>query len=138
MSVRLSVALGVVGLLLAAPAFARTPRPTVVVKGSAYGRILFDGRGFVLYGFTRDARGRSACSGACARAWPPYIVKAPPHPTRFLGTTKRADGSLQVTYAGRPLYYDVGYNGPGVIRCQNVTEFCGVWLVQRPTGQPVR
>ena len=137
MSVRLSVALGVVGLLLAAPAFARTPRPTVVVKGSAYGRILFDGRGFVLYGFTRDARGRSACSGACARAWPPYIVKAPPHPTRFVGTTRRADGSLQVTYAGRPLYYYVGDRRPGQILCQNATEFGGVWRVVRPSGRLV-
>jgi predicted lipoprotein with Yx(FWY)xxD motif len=56
----------------------------------------------------------------------------------LIGTVRRADGRRQATYAGRPLYYYVGDNGPGVIRCQNVTEFGGVWLVQRPTGQPVR
>jgi predicted lipoprotein with Yx(FWY)xxD motif len=128
--------LALAGLLLTAPAFAQAPRPAVVVKTSAYGRILFDGRGFVLYGFTRDPRGRSACSGACARAWPPYIVNSRPR-ARLLGTTRRANGSLQVTYAGRPLYYYVGDRKPGQILCQNVTEFGGVWRVVRPSGRLV-
>jgi predicted lipoprotein with Yx(FWY)xxD motif len=129
-------------LLLAAPAFAQAPRPAVVVKASSFGRILFDGRGFVLYGFTRDPRGRSACSGACARAWPPFIVKSRPRAgagavAGLLGTTKRANGSLQVTYAGRPLYYYVGDRRPGQILCQNVSEFGGVWRVVRATGRLV-
>jgi predicted lipoprotein with Yx(FWY)xxD motif len=117
-------------------------RATVTVKSSSYGRILFDGRGFVLYGFTRDPRGRSACTGACATAWPPYIVKSRPragagvNPAR-VGTIKRADGSLQATYAGRPLYYYIGDKQPGQILCQNVTEFGGVWRVVRPTGRLV-
>jgi predicted lipoprotein with Yx(FWY)xxD motif len=139
---RLGLALVLVGLLLAAPALAQAPAPSVVVKASSFGRILFDGRGFVLYGFTRDPRGRSACSGACARAWPPFIVKSRPHAgkdaaARLLGTTKRPNGSLQVTYAGRPLYYYVGDRKPGQILCQNVTEFGGVWRVIRPTGRLV-
>src|SRR5215210_9354139 len=82
---------------LAVPASAAAP--AVSVRSSQYGRILFDGRGFVLYAFTADARGRSNCSGACAKAWPPYIVKKRPT-GRLLATTRRADGSLQVTYAG--------------------------------------
>jgi predicted lipoprotein with Yx(FWY)xxD motif len=129
-------------VLLAAPAFAQTPRPAIEVKASSFGRILFDGRGFVLYGFTRDPRGRSACSGACARAWPPFIVKSRPRAgagavAGLLGTTKRANGSLQVTYAGRPLYYYVGDRRPGQILCQNVSEFGGVWRVVRATGRLV-
>ena len=129
-------------LAAAAPAAAQAPRSTVTVKTSSFGRILFDGRGFVLYGFTRDPRSRSACSGACARAWPPYIVKSRPRASAGvtaarLGTTKRADGSLQVTYAGRPLYYYVGDRRPGQILCQNVTEFGGVWRVVRPSGRLV-
>jgi predicted lipoprotein with Yx(FWY)xxD motif len=117
-------------------------RAGVVVESSSFGRILFDGRGFVLYGFTRDRRGRSVCSGACAKAWPPYIVRSRPRAgagvdaTR-LGTVKRADGSLQATYAGRPLYYYVGDRKPGQILCQNVTEFGGVWRVVRPNGRLV-
>jgi len=117
-------------------------RPTVAVKSSLYGRILFDGRGFVLYGFTRDRLGKSACTGACAKAWPPYIVKSRPRAGQGvsaarLGTTKRRDGSLQATYAGRPLYYYIGDKKPGQILCQNVTEFGGIWRVIRPNGRLV-
>ena len=115
---------------------------TVIAHRSAFGEILFDGRGYVLYAFTRDQRGRSACRGVCGRAWPPYLVNARPRAGagvagRRLGTTKRPDGSLQVTYAGRPLYYYVGDRKPGEILCQNVTEFGGVWRVVRSSGRLV-
>jgi predicted lipoprotein with Yx(FWY)xxD motif len=132
----------VAGLAAAPAAAAPAPHAAVTVKASSFGRILFDGRGFVLYGFTRDAHGRSTCKGACAKAWPPYLVKARPRPGvgvagSRLGTTRRADGSLQATYAGRPLYYYVGDRSPGQILCQNVTEFGGVWRVVRPSGRLV-
>ena len=118
-------------------------QPTVTARSSNYGRILFDGRGFALYAFTRDPRGRSVCSGACAEAWPPYILRGRLRAgaaTRasLLGTTRRSDGSLQVTYAGRPLYYYVGDRDPSVVNCQNVSEFDGLWLVVRPSGRLVR
>jgi predicted lipoprotein with Yx(FWY)xxD motif len=144
MRIRVTAALlACVALAAAAPAAAQAPGATVTAKTSRFGRILFDGRGFVLYAFTRDARAKSACSGACAHAWPPYIVKSRPRPgagiaAGRLGTTKRSNGSLQVTYAGRPLYYYVGDRKPGQILCQNVTEFGGVWLVVRPSGRLVR
>ena len=117
-------------------------RASVVVRSSSYGRILFDGRGFVLYGFTRDSRGRSACTGDCAKTWPPYLVKSRPLAgagvdAGRLGTLRRADGLLQTTYAGRPLYYYVGDRRPGKILCQNVTEFGGVWRVVRPSSRLV-
>jgi predicted lipoprotein with Yx(FWY)xxD motif len=138
----LVVPLAIAALVVAAPSPAQAPRSTVMVKASSFGRVLFDGRGFVLYGFTRDPRGKSACSGACARAWPPYVVTSLPRAglgvaARLLGTTRRRNGSLQVTYAGRPLYYYVGDRRPGQILCQNVTEFGGVWRVIRPTGRLV-
>ena len=57
---------------------------------------------------------------------------------RLIGTTRRADGKLQVTYRGRPLYYYVGDRKPREVRCQNVSEFGGVWLVVRPNGQLVK
>lgn len=125
--------------LLVALALAPSSHAMVSAKQSAYGKILFDGRGFVLYGFTRDAHGRSACSGACAKAWPPYIVKSRPTggagvAARRLGTTRRAGGSLQATYAGRPLYYYVGDRRAGQILCQNVLEYGGSWRVVRPSG----
>jgi predicted lipoprotein with Yx(FWY)xxD motif len=117
-------------------------RASVTARSSSFGRILFDGRGFVLYGFTRDPRGKSVCSGDCAKAWPPYIVQSRPRAragvdAARLGTVRRRDGSLQATYAGRPLYYYVGDTRPGQILCQNVTEFGGVWRVVRPNGRLV-
>jgi predicted lipoprotein with Yx(FWY)xxD motif len=117
-------------------------KPTVTVKSSDFGRVLFDGSNRALYAFTRDPRGRSACYGACAAAWPPYIVtgtlRAPTGTSRsLLGTTRRRDGKRQLTYAGRPLYHYVG-DPVGQIRCQNVREFGGLWLVVRPSGALVR
>jgi predicted lipoprotein with Yx(FWY)xxD motif len=118
---------------------------TLTVRDSRYGRVLFDGRGQALYGFTRDRRGGpSTCYGACAKAWPVLFANGrlsvgPGVKRSLLGTTRRRDGRLQVTYNGWPLYYYVGERGhPGVILCQNVREFGGLWLVVRPTGRPVR
>jgi predicted lipoprotein with Yx(FWY)xxD motif len=130
-------------LLVLTVALALTNHPTVAARPSAYGPILFDGRGFVLYAFTKDAHGRSACSGACAKAWPPYFVRTPPKAgagvaARRLGATRRSDGSLQATYAGRPLYYYIGDRRPGQILCQNVLEYGGYWRVIRPTGALVK
>jgi predicted lipoprotein with Yx(FWY)xxD motif len=51
------------------------PPPALTVRASDYGRILFDGRGRALYAFTRDEGARSTCAGACAQAWPPYLVR---------------------------------------------------------------
>lgn len=133
-----------VALVIAPAAMSReSAAPTLTVKQSGYGRVLFDGRGYVLYAFTRDANGRSACYGACAKAWPVYYartrLKAGEGVKRsLLGTTKRRDGRRQVTYAGRPLYYWVGDTKAGRIGCQNAAEFGGTWLVVRPSGKLVR
>jgi predicted lipoprotein with Yx(FWY)xxD motif len=117
---------------------------TLTARSSAYGRILFDSRGFVLYAFTRDPKGgASRCYGACATAWPVYYAKNALRAgkgvqQKLIRTTRRRNGRRQVTYAGRPLYYYVGDRRPGEIRCQNVVEFGGTWLVVRPTGRLVR
>lgn len=123
---------------------AGTSRASLAVRSSSYGRILFDGRGFVVYAFTHDRmHGRSTCSGACAKAWPPYLVKRAPRPGKgakasLIGVVRRGHGRLQATYAGRPLYYYVGDAKPGQILCQNVIEFGGYWRVVRPGGSLVK
>ena len=117
-------------------------RGTLKVGPSRYGQVLYDGRGFVLYAFTHDTKGKSLCTGACAAAWPPYLAKSPKAGAgavqSLLGTTRRADGSVQVTYGGRPLYYYVGDRSPGQILCQNVEEYGGLWLIVRGSGKLVR
>ena len=141
---RILVLAGLVAAILVPSGMSgQTSRRTVTARSSSYGRALFDGRGFVLYAFTRDHR-HSACYGECAKHWPPYFV--PKGSLRvgaglkrsLLGTVRRRNGSRQVTYAGRPLYYYVGDNGPGVIRCQDVYEFGGRWLLVRPSGKLLR
>jgi predicted lipoprotein with Yx(FWY)xxD motif len=136
-----AAALAALGLASSAMGSQRSA-PTVTVRSSSFGKVLFDGRGFVLYAFTKDRRA-SACSGACARAWPPYIVRGAVHAgagvkASLLRTVRRANGSRQVTYAGRPLYFYVGDRKPGQILCQNVSEFGGLWLIVRPSGRLVR
>jgi len=120
-----------------------TKAATLTAHSSRYGRILFDGRGRVLYLFARDRGGRSSCSGACAKAWPPFLTKGAPRTlsgvnAKLLGTTRRSDGTLQVTYAKHPLYYFKEDTKPGQIKCQNVSNFGGLWLVVAPSGKPVR
>lgn len=136
--VALSLGLGVG----AGAAADRASRSTVTVRASTYGKILFDGKGRALYAFTKDPGRRSVCSGACARAWPPYVVTSRPKAgtgvkASLIGTTKRPDGRMQATYNGRPLYFYVG-DPVGQVRCQNVSEFGGLWLVMRPSGRLVR
>ena len=116
---------------------------TVTAHASRFGKVLFDGSGRALYLFKRDKSSRSTCSGACAKAWPPFLTTKAPNAgagarAGLLGTTKRADGTVQVTYAGHPLYYFSGDTKPGQINCENVVEFGGLWLVVSPNGAAVK
>jgi predicted lipoprotein with Yx(FWY)xxD motif len=114
---------------------------TVKVVTSQYGRVVADGRGEAFYLFAREKSGRSRCYGTCAQRWPPVLAKGKPRAgpgahSGLLGTTRRSDGKVQLTYAGHPMYYYDG-DAPGRILCQGVNEFGGLWLVVRPSGKPV-
>ncbi len=116
---------------------------TVTAHASSFGKVLFDGSGRALYLFKRDTGSRSTCSGACAKAWPPFLTTTAPKAgadarASLLGTTSRADGTRQVTYAGHPLYYFSGDSKPGQIKCENVVNFGGLWLVVSPVGAAVK
>ena len=111
------------------------------VVSSQYGRVVADDKGEALYLFDKESAGRAECYDDCAKAWPPALTKGKPEATagleqKLLGTTRRSDGKLQVTYKGHPLYYYEG-DAPGRILCQNVDEFGGLWLVVKPSGDPV-
>lgn len=117
---------------------------TITAAKSRYGTVLFDGKGRVLYGFTRDRRGKpSRCYGACAQAWPVYfksgVFKAGKGvKQKLIASVKRKNGRLQVTYNGWPLYYYVNDVNRGQISCQNVNEFGGLWLLVSPSGRLIR
>jgi predicted lipoprotein with Yx(FWY)xxD motif len=139
---RLTLALALVLLAVVPVATAARPhhaRATLQVGDSRYGHLLVDRSGRALYLFTRERTARSACYGACARAWPPYLAHGRLRAGRglrrsLLRTTRRRDGGRQVTYAGHPLYYYVGDRDAGQVLCQNVREFGGDWLVVHPDG----
>jgi len=112
----------------------------LTLQESAYGRVLFDGRGGALYLFTADSGKTSNCYGDCAVAWPPFYALGKFSPgtgvnPKLLGRTTRTDGRKQVTYAGHPLYYYV-HDGRNQILCHDVFEFGGDWLVVRKSGKP--
>jgi predicted lipoprotein with Yx(FWY)xxD motif len=126
-----------------APAATTAKAVTLKAKKTRFGVVLFSGGGRVLYAFTRDRRGGpSRCYGDCATAWPVYYtsgtaVAGTGVKRSLLGKSRRRDGRFQVTYAGWPLYF-YAHEGPGEVRCQNVSTHGGTWLVVRPSGTLVR
>jgi predicted lipoprotein with Yx(FWY)xxD motif len=127
------------GEAIKAEASKRRKGARVKVVDSQYGRVIANGRGEAFYLFDKEKTKKSQCYGACARAWPPVLTRGRPQAgsgakQRLLGTTRRRNGKLQVTYAGQPLYYYVD-DSPGTILCHDVAEFGGLWLVVKPNGR---
>jgi predicted lipoprotein with Yx(FWY)xxD motif len=105
------------------------------------GQILVDSKGRTLYYFLADQQnGPSTCSGACAAAWPPFTVDGgkptagPGATASMLGTTKRDDGTTEVTYNGWPLYYYAGDAAAGDTNGNNLDEFGAEWYALTPAG----
>jgi predicted lipoprotein with Yx(FWY)xxD motif len=114
----------------------------LAVGKTPLGRILVDGKGISLYDFPPDKGTASVCYGACAALWPPLLTHGKPvagHGVRasLLGTTKRKDGKLEVTYNGHPLYYWVGDRKPGQTTGQGLNQFGGPWWVLSPSGREI-
>jgi predicted lipoprotein with Yx(FWY)xxD motif len=104
---------------------------TVASKGSV-GAVLSNAQGMTLYRYTPDAPGVSNCTGGCATAWPPLELApgatAPVagNGVNGLGTIKRADGTLQVTYDNMPLYTFTGDSSASDAKGQGLD---GTWFV---------
>jgi predicted lipoprotein with Yx(FWY)xxD motif len=105
-----------------------------VVKTAKIGgaTVLTNGQGFTLYTFAPDKPSKSVCYGSCAAYWPP--VKGPvtlaagvTGVTGQFGTARRADGSLQATYNGHPLYTYVADTGPGQAKGNKLNLNGGLW-----------
>jgi predicted lipoprotein with Yx(FWY)xxD motif len=114
------------------------PGEQVEARDSEFGTILVDSGDRTLYLFDKESSDASQCYGACAAAWPPFVTEGDPQAGKgvdreLLGTTKRDDGTTQVTYNGNPLYFYVD-DPVGEVLCHNVEEFGGLWLVVTPDG----
>jgi predicted lipoprotein with Yx(FWY)xxD motif len=102
--------------------------------------MLYDATGQPIYLFDAESEGRVECFDECAEAWPPVLTKGEPRGAKqvrshLLGTTKRPDGTTQVTYAGHPLYF-YAHEGKYEVLCHDIEEYGGTWLVVRPDGTP--
>ena len=109
---------------------------------TAIGTVLVDSEGFTVYMFGKDKGTTSACYGPCAENWPPLNTKGAPSAgegamSSEIGTTRRKDGMLQVTYAGHPLYTYIGDSSPGEANGNELDFFGGVWLALDESGAAV-
>lgn len=117
---------------------------TGTVKG--LGSVLVDGHGMTLYLFVPDnQQGKSTCYGTCAQAWPPLLLPAGVNApvagagvqSSLLGTTKRTDGTTQITYNKWPLYLWVNDSQPGQATGQGINNLGGLWYVLSPSGHEI-
>jgi predicted lipoprotein with Yx(FWY)xxD motif len=137
------------------PTGAESPSPTespssgvaveLETEDSALGTILTDGEGRTLYVFLNDqVGGASTCAGDCAASWPAFTTTGEVQTSgndedatdpSLIGTIAGADGAMQVTYAGRPLYYFAGDQAAGDTNGQGVGD---IWFVVSAKGKPVK
>jgi predicted lipoprotein with Yx(FWY)xxD motif len=135
-------ALVAAGALAATAAVAATNRSSSVsLRTTKVGRVLVAANGRTLYLFTADRGKTSACYGQCAAYWPPLIAHKPTAgvglKSSLLGTTRRKDGKLQVTYGGHPLYFFAQDNKAGDVNGQGFVHFGGSWWVVSAAGKKV-
>jgi predicted lipoprotein with Yx(FWY)xxD motif len=133
----------VIVLLAPSTQAAKGRAPVVSTAKTSLGQILVDGRGRTLYLFEKDRKGKSACNGECATAWPPLIAGAKPRVARgakaaLVGTTKRADGRRQATYKGHPLYTFIQDKKRGQTKGQGVNGFGAKWYVISRAGRKIK
>lgn len=111
---------------------------TITTGSSKYGPMLFDSRGQAIYIWELEESPAAECYGSCAAAWPPVLTNGKPVASgavnsKLLGTTKRTDGTTQVTYNGHPLYFYANEK-PGEVECHNIKTHGGLWWVIQPSG----
>ncbi len=117
------------------------PATVTLARAGSLGTVLVNSSGMTLYHFTVDSTGKSNCTGTCASIWAPVVVPAGTTPAGGaglargqLGTITRADGTIQVTYKGMPLYTYMGDKKVGDATGQGVGS---TWFVITTSGSPV-
>ena len=116
-----------------------SPSARIATGDSGLGRVLVDGAGRTLYGFTDDSTGTSTCDGACAAAWPPELVGSATLPAGLdaavFTVTTRSDGRFQLKAGRWPLYRFAGDSAPGDTNGQGSG---GTWFAAAPDGSLIK
>ena len=126
----------------ATPTTANGSAATIGVANDNLGDVLVNSQGRTLYLFQKDSGTKSACTGACAAAWPPLRANGKPTvgngaDASLVGTTPRSDGKPEVTYNGHPLYLFVKDQKAGDTNGEGVNAFGGSWYAVSPAGDQV-
>jgi len=114
----------------------------ITTATSSGGTFLVTSSGRAVYLWAKDTGDMSACTGACAGAWPPVtttgtVTASGGAKASEIGTITRSDGTKQVTYDGHPLYFFVGDTGPGTASGQGSDNFGAKWWLVAPNGSDV-
>ncbi len=130
------MAAATVGGALGASSTAATVK--TVTSAALRTKIIVDARGFTLYHMTSEKKGSIGCVSACRKSWPPLLITGSAKPVAGaglsaakLGTLKRPDGGVQVTYNGYALYHYSGDKAAGKVNGQGVG---GIWYALTPAG----
>jgi predicted lipoprotein with Yx(FWY)xxD motif len=126
----------------APPKTASGQAATVGISNTGIGQILVNSQGRTLYLFKADQGTKSACTGACAAAWPPLLVKGAPTlgtgiNAALVGTATRPEGATQLTYNGHPLYLFAQDQRAGETNGQGVSAFGAAWFALNSAGNQV-
>ena len=124
------------------PAQAGSGGTVVALHHSQLGTFLSDAKGRTLYLFEADKGVMSTCYSACASVWPPLtstgtVTARAGVNASLLGSTKRKDGSVEVTYKGHPLYYYAADSVPGQTAGQGLNQFGAKWYVLAANGNKI-
>lgn len=134
---------GAYGAATSTAAASSAPVALVVSKPNKLGTVLGAGpKRLTVYLFEADKGSTSSCSGACAAVWPPVTTTGHSKAVAGalaadLGTIKRSDGSVQVTYKGHPLYYYVKDGDAKDAYGQGLKQFGAGWYVLAPSGHKI-
>jgi predicted lipoprotein with Yx(FWY)xxD motif len=130
-----------VALAATAAVAATNTSPSISLRTTKVGKVLVGANGRTLYLFTADKSTKRTCYGQCASFWPPLIAAKPTVgaglKASLVGTTKRKNGKLQVTYGGHPLYFFAQDKKPGDVNGQGFVHFGGTWWVVSSAGKKV-
>jgi predicted lipoprotein with Yx(FWY)xxD motif len=135
-----------VGVLASAAIASAAGGTSVGTHNTKRGKVLASLHGYSLYMFQKDKRGgKSTCYGRCARVWPPLLSSGKPVAikgsgvnAKLLGTTKRSDGKLEVTYNGWPLYLYTPDRKPGDSNGEGANQFGAPWYLLNTAGNVVK
>jgi predicted lipoprotein with Yx(FWY)xxD motif len=140
--IALGLALAGAALCIAAVASAAGGAPVTIEKTAELGKVIANAQGRTLYLFRADHGTTSACYGTCAKFWPPLITSGKPlamagAKQALLGTTKRKDGKLQVTYKGHPLYTFLEDKKAGQTKGEGLNAAGAKWYALAPSGATI-